>query len=142
MTPSCTSGTLSSKVDAFVTKYNNKYVDYDGRYGAQCVDLFNFYNRDVIGAGFIGVSYAHQLYNAAPTTKYQKLSAAATPRKGDVAVWSSSKPYSGGAGHVAIVLANVSSTSISVFEQNVSGSPSIVRNESKSYLLGYLRPIT
>lgn len=53
---------LGAKLDAFVTKYNGKYIDYDGMYGAQCVDLFNFYNRDVMGAGFMSVSYAYQLY--------------------------------------------------------------------------------
>lgn len=140
------SGALGAKVDAFVNKYNNKYVDYDGAWGAQCVDLFNFYNRDVVGAGWISVNYAYQLYAAAPSGSYEKLNASATPRKGDVAIWASSLPYSGGAGHVAVVLSNVDSSTISVFEQNVwlsnevPNSPSIVKNESKAYLIGYLRP--
>ena len=115
-------------------------VDYDGRYGAQCVDLFNFYNRDVVGAGFIGVNSAFQLYSAAPTSKYDKLPASATPRKGDVAVWASTLPGSGGAGHVAIVLSG-GGGSIQVFEQNAPrGNASVVRTESTAHLIGYLRP--
>jgi hypothetical protein len=131
---------LAAKVDAFVTRYTNKYVDYDGRFGAQCVDLFNFYNRDVIGAGFVSVDLAWQLYAAAPTAKYDKLPANATPRKGDVAIWASNKPASKGGGHVAIVLSVPSAGSITVFEQNAQGSPSVVRTESTAYLTGYLRP--
>jgi hypothetical protein len=136
---------VAAKVDAFVAKYNNKFVDYDGAYGAQCVDLFNFYNRDVVGAGFVRVDYAYQLYAAAPSSKYEKLPASATPRKGDVAIWSSSLPGSGNAGHVGIVLSQPNSSTIQVFEQRVwlgpnKYSPSIIKNESKSYLIGYLRP--
>lgn len=131
---------LAKKVDAFVQRYQNKYVDYDGRYGAQCVDLFNYYNRDVLGNGFVSVNYAYQLYAAAPSSRYTKLPASSTPQKGDVAIWSNQLPGSGGAGHVGIVTANVSSTKVTVFEQNAAGSASVVRTESKSHLLGYLRP--
>lgn len=133
------SSSLSAKTDAFVSKYNNRYVDFDGRYGAQCVDLFNYFNRDVVGAGFVSAAYAFQLYGNAPTSKYDKLPASATPQKGDVAVWSSNLPGSGRAGHVAIVLSNAGGN-INVLEQNRQGSPSIVHSESKNYLLGYLRP--
>ena len=30
---------LTSEVNSFVSKYNGVYLDYDGVYGAQCVDL-------------------------------------------------------------------------------------------------------
>ena len=33
----------------FVNRYLGKKVDFDGHYGAQCVDLFRQYNRDVLG---------------------------------------------------------------------------------------------
>ena len=33
----------------FITKYDRKIVDYDGAYGAQCVDLFRQYSKDVLG---------------------------------------------------------------------------------------------
>lgn len=32
--------------ESFVKKYNGKKIDVDGIYGAQCVDLFNRYNKD------------------------------------------------------------------------------------------------
>ena len=33
----------------FIIKYNGKKVDFDGAFGAQCVDLFRQYNKDVWG---------------------------------------------------------------------------------------------
>lgn len=32
----------------FMNKYMGKYVDYDGAYSAQCVDLFRQFNKEVL----------------------------------------------------------------------------------------------
>lgn len=129
--------TLSAKVDAFVAKYNGRYVDYDGYYGAQCVDLFNFYNRDVVRAKFAPVGYAAQLWNTHDTSRYTRISASSTPRKGDVAVWKTSYPGGGGYGHVAIVL-STSGTTFTALSQNPGATRKITF--TKSYVAGYLRP--
>ena len=134
---STSTDSLSSRVDAFTAKYLEKYVDYDGYYGAQCVDLFNFYNRDVVKARFAPVNYAYQLWSTYDTTRYTRVSAASTPRKGDVAIWSSSYPGSGGAGHVAIVL-STSGTSFTALSQNPGATSKITF--TKAYVLGFLRP--
>ena len=137
---SCTSSSsssLSTKVDAFVAKWKGRSADFDGYYGAQCYDLFNYYNRDVVGARPAPGSYAYQIYDSYDTSKYTRVSASSTPRKGDVAVWSSSFPGSQGAGHVAIVL-SASGSSISTLTQNPG--PVQVRTFTKSYLRGFLRP--
>lgn len=126
----------ATTVDGFVAQWNGKYADYDGAYGAQCVDLFNFYNRDVVGAPRIGVGTAAQLYGVAPASHYEKLPANAGPRKGDVAVWGSSWPYSS-AGHVAIVLADQGGN-IQVLTQNPGATK--VSSMTKAHLSGYLRP--
>ena len=67
-------------VDAFVNRWNGSYADYDGAYGAQCVDLFNYYNRDVVKAPRIAVNYAAQLFGAAPSSHYE-LSPGVTPQR-------------------------------------------------------------
>ena len=36
-------------LDEFVKKYENKKVDFDGVYGAQCVDLFRQYVKECLG---------------------------------------------------------------------------------------------
>lgn len=130
--------TALTSVDGFVSQWNGKYADYDNAYGAQCVDLFNFYNRDVVNAPRVGVTYAYQLFGAAPAANYTKLGASTPAVKGDVAVWGSGLPNgSGGAGHVAIVLADQGGT-LSILTQN-PGATRVI-SFSKSYLTGYLRP--
>ena len=128
----------AASVDSFVRRWTNRYADYDGRYGAQCVDLFNFYNRDVVHAGFAPVTYAYQLYNTYDHSRYTRLSASATPRKGDVAIWNQTSSNPGG--HVAILLSKSGST-LRVFTQNPG--PAHIGNlttTNPGRLLGYLRP--
>lgn len=128
---------LGGKVDAFKARFDRRYVDYDGAYGAQCVDLFNYYNRDVVGAPFVPASYAYQLYDNAPSSRYAKIGATSSVRKGDVAVWSSSF---GGYGHVAVVL-GASGSGLTVFGQNWPlGAPCQVVTTSRSKIRGFLRP--
>lgn len=133
--------TGAAKVDAFVTKWRGKAMDYDGAYGTQCVDLFNYYSRDVVKASFAPVGSAYQLYSIYDSSKYTRLSASTTPIKGDVAVWSSALSGSGGHGHVAVVLSQVNSSTLQVFDQ-LPGGVARVANFGKSNLLGYLRPKT
>lgn len=137
------SSQLSKKVDSFVARHVGKAVDYDGIYGAQCVDLFNFYNRDVVGGGFLSVDFAYQLWTRFPapaSNSYIKVGASKPPRKGDVAIYAQPLPGSDGAGHVAIVLGNPGGR-LAVFHQNWPwGSSSHKQQISKAHLLGYLRP--
>lgn len=127
--------TLSAKVDAFVKKYNGRYVDFDGWYGAQCHDLVQFYGRDVVKAKFMTTPYtggAKDVWRTYDTSRYTKVSAASTPRKGDVAIWG----Y-GQYGHIAIVLGDAGK-SVKVLTQNPGATK--IANLSKSGLLGYIRP--
>lgn len=45
---------ILTEVQQFADKYNGKSIDFDKHYGAQCVDLFNFYVKEVLGAPWIG----------------------------------------------------------------------------------------
>ncbi|GAB2979062.1 CHAP domain-containing protein [Nocardioides montaniterrae] len=136
-------------VDAFVSRRNGQFPDYDGQYGSQCVDLFEYYNRDVVGAP-VAWGNAYQLYGAASADYYDKYPAGSgyTPVKGDVAVWNTNSAGSGGNGHVAIVLGVVNSTTLQVFQANSSGtndagvnnSPASIGNHGTANLTGYLHP--
>lgn len=143
ITPKCGTAPatgLSARVDSFRATWIGKRADYDGAYGAQCVDLFNFYNRDVVKAARPAVSYAYQLWDKYDGSRYTRVGAGSAPKKGDVAIWSSGLPGSGGAGHVAIVL-GTSGSSLVVLQQNYRGQQYVSQNNaSKSYLRGYLRP--
>ena len=127
----------------FVKKYNGKKVDFDGAFGAQCVDLFRQYNKEVWGNPHTGaVEGAKDLilnYDNLPLEqKYlEKIPRYFFPKAGDVAVWgaSSSNKY----GHVAIVVYTEDNNLI-VFEQDgfkQDGAKLNIRTDDN--LLGFLR---
>jgi hypothetical protein len=129
----------------FLDKYNGLKVDFDGVYGAQCVDLFRQYCKDVWGTPHLGgVDGAIDLFN-----RYEKLPLERTychkisygsgmvPVDGDVVVWSgtASNKY----GHVAICL-YASDRFLVVFEQDgVKQDGAKVFCRSYERVVGWLR---
>lgn len=105
----------------FVNKYINKKVDFDGAFGAQCVDLFRQYCKDVLeihehtGAveGAKDLFYNH---NKMIQKKYFVRISNKNVKYGDVVIYDSTKTNK--YGHVAIILGIVDNSSILVFEQN------------------------
>ncbi|MEO8221293.1 MAG: CHAP domain-containing protein [Specibacter sp.] len=150
-----------STVDAFIAQWNNKYVDADGYYGAQCWDLWEQYCRSVIGCAGISTQYspnpgyASGLWDGyarnGAAQYFTQISATSVPQKGDVAIWKYGQypnyPYS----HTAIVIADAGSY-VNVLSQNSSPSlpnnpypgqstgPSVKQNLPKAGLAGYFRP--
>ena len=131
--------------EEFIIKYNGKKVDYDGAYGAQCVDLFRLYNREVWGNPHTGaVDGAKDLvvnYERMPLEQ-RFLSLVPVDRDivkaGDVAVWNATEVNK--YGHVAIVVGVLGDESLIVFEQDgfkQDGAKLNVR--SSKNLLGFLR---
>ena len=127
----------------FIKKYNGKKVDFDGAYGAQCVDLFRQYNKEVWGNPHTGaVEGAKDLilnYDKLPNEmKYlEKIPRFFFPVAGDVAVWGASP--SNKYGHVAIVVYTEDKNLI-VFEQDgfrQDGAKLNIRTDEN--LLGFLR---
>lgn len=128
-------------LEEFVKKYIGKKVDFDGAFGAQCVDLFRQYNKDVWGNPHTGaVEGAKDLflnYKKMPEeVKYLKI--VRTPFVGDVVVFdaTSANQY----GHVGIIVGAVGNDSLLVFEQDgfkQDGAKIGIRD--KSNILGYLR---
>ncbi|WP_314880323.1 CHAP domain-containing protein [Corynebacterium durum] len=102
----------------------------------ECVALFNHYNEQILGHGFISVGAAKDLHAAAPDANWEKLPASATPRKGDVAIWGHTWQYSP-YGHVAVVESDAGDH-LNVISQN----PGATRQMPlpKTSLVGYLRP--
>jgi len=130
-------------IDEFLNKYQNKSNDFDGVYGSQCFDLFQFYNRDVVGAPFVTGAGAKDIWNTYPKDFYERIDNGPTnyPKKGDVMIWGSAYgPY----GHVAICSedGNPQTDSFTVLSQNdPAGVPSIYKTYSDwKGVLGWLRP--
>lgn len=135
-------------VQQFTEKYNGKSVDFDKSYGAQCVDLFNYYNAEVVGAPFIGTPKtggARDLYEVdskARDDNYEVLPPESELKIGDVVVFGPphGRMIVNGAqvfyGHVAIYVAKGT-----FLEQNARKSQQTTLDPSFSVgMLGVLRP--
>lgn len=130
------------KLEEFIKKNTGKKVDYDKRYGAQCVDLFRQYCQDVLCIPHTGgVEGAKDLFiNYEKMEKEKRYFSKITGKHfipGDVAIWaeSSTNKY----GHVAIVVGTINDDLI-VFEQDgfkQDGAKIVLRSCDR--LLGALR---
>lgn len=130
------------KIDSFISTYIGKKVDYDKKYGPQCVDLFRQYCADVLNIPHTGsVDGAKDLflnYSKLPLEiKYfDRLSRG--PVTGDIAIWDATDTNK--YGHVAIVVGNMAGRDLLVFEQDgfkQDGAKLVIRTIDN--LLGYLR---
>jgi hypothetical protein len=97
----------------FIWKWNNRYCDYDGHFGNQCVDLMRQYCKDVFNVdGYVAISPRGNakdiFYNFKDNKYFKKVLNTKNniPKKGDIIFFKTSllpKWLYGIAGHVAIV---------------------------------------
>lgn len=123
----------------FITKYKGKYVDYDGYYGGQCVDLVEYWIKN---CGYPPVwGNAKDLYANAPIKYFYKYKKTLTniPKPGDIIIWGS-YPADPRWGHTDIfVKGNL--LSFTGFDQNwPPNSPCHLQSHSYRGILGILRP--
>ena len=104
----------------FLTKYSKEKIDYDKRFGPQCVDVFRQYCQDVWqiphtggveGAKDLWLNYDKMLGEKEYLSKVTGL-----PAAGDVVVFNATKNNK--YGHVAIFLGVIDFEHILVFEQD------------------------
>ena len=126
----------------WISQNTNKYLDYDGWYGAQCVDLYDFYTTGFVGGQAPNVGYADEIWNTHDRSVYTQIDRGLLPQMGDVAVFGKGAytPMS----HVGIILGDNGDGTVKTLSNNAtsagsSGNSAIV-NISKASLLGYLRP--
>ena len=131
----------------FIDKYDGKKVDFDGAYGAQCVDLFRQYTKEVLGikehtgpcqtTG--GAKDLYLDYDKMPVEKkYFYRSKQKNWVQGDILIWDSTPTNK--YGHVAIFLAKIGANDFLVFEQNgITQNGAEIKMRSCTNLLGYLR---
>ncbi|MFT4245057.1 MAG: CHAP domain-containing protein [Micrococcaceae bacterium] len=122
---------------------NKKWIWNNSPYGAQCVDLFDYYFKDVTGKNPPLVVGAKDLWGMPGdlSNYFEKVPASQTPRQGDVAVWGYT--WGRGYGHVAVVIKPVAKGKIKVLSNNIDGTarqPALVHDYNTKGLLGYLRP--
>ena len=135
------------KLEQFLTYYCGQQVDFDKQYGAQCVDLFRQYCKDVLGIPHTGACSSsggakdlYLDYSKMPLEKkyFVRLGKNAAPAYGNVAIWDATPTNK--YGHVAIVICKLSSNTLLVFEQNgIAQDGAKFVERSVANLLGYLK---
>jgi hypothetical protein len=120
---------------------NGKYIDYDGIYGAQCVDLIKKYFPEVIGIPAIR-NNAVDYWTNYPTGSFTRITNTPSfiPIRGDIMIWGTGV---GTYGHIAIIdTANVN-TFVSLDQNwpysNGTTPAKYITHNYKS-VLGVLRP--
>lgn len=125
-------------INIFFKKYNGKGVDFDGSFGDQCVDLYQQYNKDVVGGNIVHGN-AVDFWTAYPTAFYTQIGNTPNnvPQEGDVMIWGTKV---GQYGHIAIYHKG----DVNIFESFDQNWPvgSTCHFQSHSYngVLGWLRP--
>lgn len=91
---------------------NGQALDYDGHYGAQCVD-FIYYYYSYLGVAVAGGHAYYYMSNSLPSGWYRTSS----PSKGDIIVWDKDYSDPNNYGHIGIVV-SVSGGYIDYMDQN------------------------
>jgi len=128
----------------FVDKYLGTKVDADGFYGAQCVDLFRQFNREVFGfphtGGVDGAKDLYELYGKLPEEKkyYEQIRKEGTiPLEGDIVVFG--KTTKNQFGHVAIVLWASRKTMVVLEQDGLKQDGAKIVARDYDNVLGFLR---
>lgn len=128
----------------FLAKYNGKYVDWDGVYGPQCVDLMRQYILEVLALPndsvkpVVGAKDVYNKFdNIVDNNFFEKIpnTLVAIPEEGDIVLWGNST-Y----GHVAICIEGAGQNTFRSFDQNYpTGSPCHVQEHNYTSVLGWIR---
>lgn len=98
----------SMTLTQFIRKYKGQKVDFDGKFGCQCVDLYRQYCKDVLGIQQTPpVDGAKDIIDNPGVLSVTRDSVLADYTRGDVLIWGATKANK--YGHVAI-LVNVYNT--------------------------------
>lgn len=133
--------------DTWVKSRLGKKTDFDGVYGAQCVDEIKDYAACVLEVKPEAVGDAwsyYENYNKYPYLykNFDRIPNTATfvPKKGDIVVWS--KRLNGNWGHVAVATGEGNVNSFYSYDQNWTGhnDPMTKIHHNYDYVLGVLRP--
>ena len=127
----------------WVNRYLNTAIDYDGSSGAQCVDLCKCYLKEVHNVPQFSIGGSARNYwtrTFKQLAKFEKIENTKTfvPKKGDIAVWDSSK--GGGHGHVAICTGEGDTKAFYSYDMNWNGKAMKKVKHDYSGFYGVLRP--
>ena len=129
--------------ETFVKKYDGKKIDVDNMYGAQCVDLFNRYNKDYFGV-YINCQpsgYARSLAENKKNNKilkYYKETTLTQALRGSVVVYGKCRiaPKS----HVGFLYENLHNGKIKIFHQTSGMGHAGIETITADGIIGVFTP--
>ena len=134
-------------LNEFVNVYVGKFVNFDGMYGPQCMDLYREYVDKVLGfPQSRKVSIAYQVWFYHQPELYEKIKKTNDnfPLPGDIVIWFWAY---GGTGHIAIAVEGSDKDHAVCLTQNdPGGSPCIIKKYLRKrggngwHIVGWLRP--
>lgn len=131
---------FKQRVAAWLGSHINRDWDFDGAYGAQCYDLAQFFNQDLVGGPrFVGL-YAADIITQAGN-KYQRIDNTPefVPQAGDLMVWN--KNLGAGAGHVAVCTGEGDTNYFVSLDQNWNRPTASYVRHTYDNVIGVLRPL-
>lgn len=134
--------TQAQAVDWVISQIG-KSLDYDGKYGAQCVDFIGFYFRFLSDLKWPGTPGAKDIWTANFGSDYEQIGRDQQPQPGDVGIWGATATNQWG--HTFIVV-GVNGGNMDVVDQNYigyneNGSPAARHSlPINARLLGFVRP--
>jgi cell wall-associated NlpC family hydrolase len=134
-------------LNKFIKTYDGRYLDWDGRFGCQCVDVARYYFAEVCGlktqpAGVVGAKDFYADFEKDPVLKARFIRIPNTPtfvpQPGDVVVWDGTggNPY----GHIGIFVRGDVRAFDSLDQNLPAGAPCGVVHHTYQNVLGFLRP--
>lgn len=124
-------------VSEIFTLLDGVFVDYDGYFGDQCVDLAQVVNRFYGAPNLTG--NAKDIWNTYPQAIYTRIVNGPNnfPNEGDIVIWGSGI---GPAGHIAIARKGCTGLNLKTFDQNFpTGSRCHSVDHNYNSVLGWLR---
>ena len=127
-------------LSGFIEKYNEKGIDYDGKWGFQCVDTYRQYVKEVLNAKQSpAVGGAKDIWDTYLTEVFTRIANKPdnAPKPGDVVIWGTQL---GQYGHIGICT-EADTNNFTSFDQNYPiGSVCHLQKHTYFGVLGWLHP--
>jgi hypothetical protein len=130
---------MDKALQDFIAKWNGNFADFDGKYGAQCFDLVQYWSQAIGGpfiSGAVATDISHfqsPFYTWVPNTPTN------VPAAGDIIVWDGT--WGNGAGHTGVALSGANVNNFQAIEQNnPTGHAPQILGHNYNHVLGWLHP--
>lgn len=127
----------------FINAHNGQFLDFDGAYGAQCVDLVQFWSQKLGGPRLSGNAVDLQGQTHGGFFRWIANTPDGVPRAGDIMVWGEYAPFGiSQYGHTSIFVSG-DVNQFTSFDQNWPTGHACAEVHHANYggVLGWLQPV-